>query len=144
MSEELNYAGKQVPTGHTDRSVLPWTITLLALTALAVFTCARIEILNAELGGYLPRDFHYDLGAWREYPFPSDPRQMNWNALLNTVETPGLMQYPLVFALLFGLPMVFQFHRNRRARIAVAVAFGLVVVCGALMIYRGYFSSLGW
>ena len=176
MSEELNYADKHVPTGQTDRAALPWTITLLALTAMAVFTCVRIEVLNVMAGGLLPQDMVTDPGPWRvsylsnetqwrgmQARMHDDPtwivrpltgaeiaemkrevhQAVNAAALEWTTHTLGLLQYPLVFALLIGLPFALRRHRSRKWRGIIGASFGLLVICGVLMIYRGYFASLG-
>jgi hypothetical protein len=169
----VEYAGTDLPE---PRRGGPWTIILLVMAAVAVCTCVRIEVLNAQAGNYLPRDFTTDPGQWRAAWLTTEPRwraimarktndatwlarpltaaeqaaqlaklrpQLANNRLREVVESWGLGQYPLVVLLLVALPLAFFRQEDRRWRVAVGAAFALIVACGALMLYRGYFASLG-
>jgi hypothetical protein len=175
-SEEssLEYAG---PGALREKSRVPGkiaAIVLIAMTGLAVFTCLRIEILNAKIGFYLPRDFSTDSGTWRQTMITNETRwrsshanldptiatrpltvaersRMNadmsrnhaWNALLDTVGTLGCLQYPLLFVLIISLPFNIR-EQTGGWRVALLVSLALALVCGGLMFYRGYYTSLGW
>ncbi len=67
------------------------------------------------------------------------------NALLEFVSSAGLLQYilvPLTFFLSFALYTRLPVQK-RRILIAFPPMF-LAILCGILMLYRGYFTSLGW
>ena len=72
-------------------------------------------------------------------------RQAKYNNQFRSfVSTWGLLQYP---CLLLLLPASLLFCAKNRTRAARALGMGaalLAVACAALMIYRGYFTSLGW
>jgi hypothetical protein len=63
MSTNIDYASPEVATPQGPSTAR--SITLLLLTALALFTCLRIEYLNWRHNFYLPRDFTTDVGTWR-------------------------------------------------------------------------------
>ncbi len=66
------------------------------------------------------------------------------DSLQATVDSWGLMQYLLLPFLLIALPFNFRKHNRRGWRIAIGCAFIGVIACTVLMLYRGYFTSLGW
>ena len=133
MSKSLEYAGNELIGARKGRTG-PWNIFLLSMTGLAIAICAKIEILNWREGFYLPRDFSTDSGTWRSGVH--DP-------LLMAVSSIGLLQYPLVGFLLVA-NVVQAVRESGRDRIVFSLAFIATAACGALMIYRGYFTSLGW
>jgi hypothetical protein len=161
-------------TTNRRASLTFWHISLLALTAVAVFICAWIEILNIQSDSYLPRDFA-DGHTWREYRMTSetvwrkdhsydDPAiltrpltvteaaqmkqdvglAISRNHMYRIVGTVGLLQYPLVLFLLASIAPTFLKSRGRITRITLGTSFICVLACGTLMLYRGYFSSLGF
>jgi hypothetical protein len=83
-----------------------------------------------------------DPGKWRVAAGPTTPKEEARGELRELVKSYGLLQYPIVLALIIGLPIVLR-NDNRRKKLHV-VALGLTVACGFLMFYRGYFTSLGW
>ena len=119
-------------------------ILLMLLTAFVVHSAARIEVLNIQVGSYLPRrdrdlDGNLTDGKWRISP-ENSPRDQ----LREAVQTFGLMQYVLAPVLLiFSLAV---FFKTRRSRASVAATFSVFVAAIAisLMLYRGYYASLGW
>lgn len=161
-------------SGMTGRRLPAATLVLLALTAIAVFICVWIEVLNAASGSYLPRDFAdghtwrevrmTDDAVWREVHSYNEPAMLTRpltatedaqmkrevrqgrakNDMYLVVTTAGLLQYPLVLLLALTLPLAYVRQRYRGWRVAVGVAFGCAIGCGILMFYRGYFTSLGF
>ena len=119
-------------------------ILLILLTAFVVHSAARIEVLNIQAGNYLPRrdrDLEGNLtdGKWRISSENSARDQLR-----DAVQTFGLMQYVLAPVLLiFSLAV---FLKTRRSRASVAATFSVFVAAIAisLMLYRGYYESLGW
>jgi hypothetical protein len=96
-----------------------------------------IEVLNARAGFYLPRDFERDPGKWRTGGTPHDAR----DDLYSVVTTLGLLQYPLLVVLAVTLVTLLP-GRSARKRV-VGAALLVVLGCGVMMVYRGYFTSLG-
>ena len=146
-------------TTSRNPSLTIWHISLLALTVVAVFICAWIEILNIQSGNYLPRDFS-DGHTWREYRMTSetvwrkdhsykDPailtrpltvteaaqmqqevgRATSRNHMYKIVASAGLLQYPLVLFLLICIAPAFFKARARIARAALGVSFVFVLAC---------------
>ena len=119
-------------------------ILLMLLTAFVVHSAARIEVLNIQAGNYLPRrnrdlDGNLTDGKWRISPENSARDQLR-----EAVQTFGLMQYVLAPVLLiFSLAV---FFKTRRSRASVAATFSVFVAAIViwLMLYRGYYESLGW
>jgi hypothetical protein len=173
MSNDLSVPSRPSTTNRNP-SLTFWHMSLLALTVVAVFICTWIEILNIQSGNYLPRDFsdghtwrQYRMTSetvWRNDHSHNDPailtrpltipeaaqmqqevgRATARNHMFRIVTTVGLLQYPLVLFLLICILPAFLNSRSRSARIALGVAFIFVFACGTLMLYRGYFSSLGF
>lgn len=172
----------------TRYHVLFWFLALCG--ALMVYTCVKIEVLNARVGYYLPREFSdspYTNPKWRgncfskeenwlrirlpqirfeadsgeekpptpeEKPLTSEEEKIMKkevaqaranNELRGIVGSLGLLQYLLVPLVFFGLLFFCVSKRCPRGhRIGAGVMSGLALVCGFFMIYRGYFTSLGW
>jgi hypothetical protein len=175
---DLQYASRGAQTGWTERRLRPSTIACLLLTLLAASTCVRIEVLNANVGFYLPRSSEVEDASvtwraatptierrWREIrsrrlddasiltrpltvveqaEMRETLRQNNrWNALLEAVSTWGLLQYPLVAVLLPWCLWLARKHDRGWWRRALYAATAVVLACGVMMVYRGYFTSLG-
>lgn len=158
--EPLQYRPPAVRAAAPATAVVP--IICLSLALFTLFTCLRIEILNARAGHVLPRT---EVGKWRvakraaaasiAASQPIESAQISQNradvdrraaeaTLRDVVGRWGLLQYPLV---LIGSVMSvgFAFASRPRSHRLIAVASALVTVfCGAAMIYRDYYGSLGW
>lgn len=172
-----NEPGKRI-MNRTSRAIL---IAAVALTSVSAYTCIRIEVFNASVGGLLPRspDTEYGtISTWRCASMSSVRQRMEWKflneaneagrpavlteaqqeaitaaqreAVLNNefrefVGSWGLWQYivaPLGVVLTLLLP-----GRRNSPRLVNTLAAAAVLVsssCVVMMIYRGYFSSLGW
>src|SRR5215204_2499094 len=125
------------------KSHLP-VLLMLLLAGCVTFTAARIESLNAQVGYYLPRQGR-DLGGtaadgeWR-ISGGDTPR----DRLRGVVQTFGLAQYLLAPALFVLAGIVSMRSRLRWARLAASAGVLVAVVAMWLMVYRGYYQSLGW
>ena len=119
-------------------------ILMTLLTAFVVHSAARIEVLNFQAGSYLPRrdrdlDGNLTDGKWRISP-ENSPRDQ----LREAVQTFGLMQYVLAPVLLIFSLAVFFKTRRSRASVAATVSVFVAAIAISLMLYRGYYESLGW
>lgn len=119
-------------------------ILMTLLTAFVVHSAARIEVLNFQAGSYLPRrdrdlDGNLTDGKWRISP-ENSPRDQ----LREAVQTFGLMQYFLAPVLLIFSLAVFFKTRRSRASVAATVSVFVAAIAISLMLYRGYYESLGW
>ena len=137
MPTTIDYASSK--TRRPAPTLRYYTLLLLSLTALSIFICITIEILNAHAGFFLPRDI------------PPDAPNPKWHSdgafplLHDTISTLGLLQYPLTLLLLIALPITFLQHKKPNPfRLPLALAFLSTLLCTSLMLYRGYFTSLGW
>lgn len=118
----------------------------LALTAIALFVCIRIEVFNLRAGGYLPRspDNDHGVSTWR-VASPSEAKAEEWNRFRDFVSTWGLAQY--VVAPMGVILSLVVLRSARRDRVVVGVSLTTALAsaaCMGMMFYRGYFSSLGW
>jgi hypothetical protein len=166
----IRYAGHTLPDAPPGWT--PWLVIVLTGVALAVVTCVRIEVLNAHANFYLPRTdrgtwrtpyltteprwrqrMTANTGdpAWLSRPLsPAERAAMNRDLqpgiandhLYAVVASWGLLQYPLVAFLTATLGIMLFGHPIHRRTVAVALV--LVLICGSLMLYRCYFTSLGW
>ena len=154
-------------------------IILLICFGIAIFsthTCLQIEIHNARIGYYLPRnhDAEWGISKWRSSPITTEfmwrqarirdgspqyrpltseeKERMTqdikhaklWNELRDWVEGFGLLQY-LLIPILIILSIVLIIRKTPKVVKILASAFLLIgLINGFFMIYRGYFSSLGW
>jgi hypothetical protein len=139
-------------------------ISTAVLAVIAILNCWMIEIVNIEAGGYLPRkDFPPDgqNPKWRYSPgrylleraqTPSEKRQAfadmqinePRNKLRGLIQGTGLLQYLIAPA---ALVMALIWRRSEKRPLACIVADLCCVsaaFCMYMMVYRGYFSSLGW
>jgi hypothetical protein len=163
------------PSSQRHTAEVTLTVFSLAFTLLALLICLIIELLNAQAGFPLPRDFNTDSGKWRvsyvtsetqwrKSQSAADPSLLTRSLspgefaemrrtvhaalanfeLRNAVESAGLVQYPLTFALLFSLPFEVLKFRDQRRRITLSICLVIAIMCACLMFYRGYFTSLGW
>lgn len=115
---------------------------MVLLAAFVLYTAARIEILNAQAGYYLPRqdrqpDGTFADGRWR-VSFENTPRDQ----LRRAVRTYGIMQYvmaPLLFAV---AALVALKSKIIWARVIGATCVFVAVIALWLMFYREYWSSL--
>jgi hypothetical protein len=116
----------------------PWLVVVLVWVGVAAVTCVRIEILNAQANFYLPRQDMEGTGnhKWVSGYLTHDAR----DDLHEVVESWGLLQYPLVALLTVTLVTMLPGKGPRRRIVALALV--IVLICGALMFYRGYFTSL--
>ena len=117
---------------------------MILLAAFVIQMVARIEVLNARAGNYLPRndcnpDADFADGRWRVSEGIA-PR----NQLRSVVQTFGLLQY--VFApLLFMLAVAVSLNaRKSWMKVAGSVSVFVAVIAVWLMLYREYYQSLGW
>ena len=120
-------------------------LTMAAAIALgSALICILIEVLNARAGGYLPRRDISEEGnnKWRVAPGPKGQAESEFR---DFVSTWGLAQYLIAPGGLAMGVFVAMGRRDARAHRVVGIAAGLVsAACVAMMLYRGYFSSLGW
>ena len=149
-----------------------WLNAFLAIVVLSI--CVQIELLNHAADSYLPRkdsgkwrqSFFLSEEMWRQYynskmgdeallnrPLTADERNQmqkdvsyakDKNALLGMVSSFGLLQY-----ILAPLSLIWSFTiAKRNANIAKRILSALFVISNfisiVLMVYRGYFTSLGW
>lgn len=116
---------------------------MVLLAAFVLYTAARIEILNAQAGYYLPRqdrqlDGTFADGKWR-VSLENTPRDQ----LRRVVQTTGAMQYmmaPLLFAV---AALVALRSRIKWAKLAGATGMLVAIIAVWLMLDREYWSSLG-
>jgi hypothetical protein len=164
-------------TGGTARPAADpkaFLIICCVVAPVMVAICARVEVLNARAGGYLPRvdegkwrSFSaraYEFGwrerraeesddeAWRTRPLTAAERAqlqseidpfMPREQLRSFVTGVALAQYPLVpvvFAAALGL---LRRQRSVRHGVVAIACITFATVCGTMMFYRGYFSSMG-
>ena len=136
--ETLAYA---LPDTGPDRrpNVALWIVTA-TLGGYVVGVMVWIEVLNAWSGFYLPRDLTIDSGPWRQ-SLAHTPR----DRLRDVVDSVGLLQYPLVpVAFFLGLCLFADTRATRWSRwTSIMVLLGSLLA-GTSVLYRGYFTSLGW
>ncbi len=65
-------------------------------------------------------------------------------SLRNAVGTIGLLQYPILLAMAIGVVVSLVSSRSRQSIAIALFGAGTLLVCGGLMLHRGYFTSLGW
>lgn len=126
------------------RGPVAWYVLLLVLTALAGFTAGRVEVLNAQAGFYLPRDFAVDGGKWRQSLYVVTAAENARNQMRDVVGTWGLVQYPLTYGLVVAYGVTLYRRPALRWRMPLVVGALATVGCVVLMHYRGYFTALGW
>jgi len=154
--------GDSVPiqTQNRPNPLAVWAC--IAATAIALHTCLQIEWWNARAGGVLPRGSHGDRNPkWRieagssliargdpepdqEQLLRDSERQDAEAQLRDWVGTAGLAQYGIApFAFLLSLILLARAGsaRGRLGFAALAILSGNAVV---MMLYREYFTSLGW
>lgn len=159
------------PLSAVERWARAFLIGVLA--PLMTFTCVRIEILNARVGGILPRTsggkwrapYERDEVRWRRLhaeitgdptvetrPLTSDEAELMrvevqhaqaGAALRDIVGTWGLLQYPVVLVMLISSVGLLAEGRSRRWVTLACVLLVATLACGGLMIHRAYFTSLG-
>jgi hypothetical protein len=117
---------------------------MILLAAFVIQTAARIEVLNSQAGNYLPRqdrnpDGTFADGKWRA-SLESTPRDQ----LRGVVQTLGRLQYLLAPGLLILAVAVSLRSRVSWTKVAGAVSVFVAVIAAWLMLYRGYYQSLGW
>ena len=66
------------------------------------------------------------------------------NNLQDAVSTLGLLQYPLTAFLTLALIMACSANYERHWKIRLRAALVLTLFCAVMMVYRGYFTSLGF
>jgi len=149
-----------------------WLNALLAILVLLI--CIQIEILNKAAESYLPRKDDgkwrqspfFSEEMWRKIyshekgdetllnrPLATDERNRMErdisrgranNALLGTVSSVGLLQYffaPLSF--IWSLAIAVR-NKNKIKRMISSFFVMSSLISIVLMLYRGYFTSLGW
>ena len=117
---------------------------MILLAAFVIQTAARIEVLNARAGNYLPRndrnlDATFADGTWRVSEGIT-PR----NQLRSVVQTFGLLQYALAPLLFMLAAAVSLRSRKSWTKVAGTVSEFVAVIAVWLMLYREYYQSLGW
>jgi hypothetical protein len=118
-------------------------LVMILLAAFVIQTAARIEVLNSQAGNYLPRqdrnpDGTFADGKWRA-SLENTPRDQ----LRGVVQTLGLLQYLLAPLLLILAVAVSLRSRELRTKRAGAVCAVVALIAVSLMLYRGYYQSLG-
>jgi len=119
------------------------TLIMTLLTAFVFYAAARIEILNAQAGYYLPRqdknsNDSFDDGKWR-ISVSAEPR----DELRAAVMSYGLMQYLLAPFLLILSVFVLIKSKNAWTKILGGASAFVSLAAIYLMFYREYLSSLG-
>ena len=117
---------------------------MFLLTAFVVQTAVRIEVLNFRAGNYLPRkdrnpDGSLADGKWR-LSLENSPR----NQLRAVVATLGLLQYLLAPLLLMFAIIVLLKSSRSWVKIGATLTLVASTIAISLMMYRGYYQSLGW
>ena len=117
---------------------------MILLAAFVIQTAARIEVLNTQAGNYLPRkdrnpDGTFADGKWRA-SLENTPRDQ----LRSVVQTVGQLQYLLAPLLLILAVAVSLRSRKSWEKVAGAACGFVAVIAVLLMLYRGYYQSLGW
>lgn len=153
-----------------DRAV---ALACFVATLVVVQTAVRVEILNHTAGNVLPRTepgkWRKSVWTtevwWRRghfggmddatmYTRPLTPaesarmaadlrRERARNELRDVIETWGLLQYGMVPAAALVAVWLIRPSRRGRHRVLGWGCLSLAVVCGGLMFYRSYFTSLG-
>lgn len=116
----------------------------MLLTAFVLHSAVRIEVLNVRAGTYLPRRDRDSDGSLTDGKWRISQENSARDQLRAAVETLGLIQYVLApLLLIFSLAV---FFKNRRSWAGVVATFSVIVAAIAisLMLYREYYSSLGW
>jgi hypothetical protein len=90
---------------------------------------SRLRLLNGPLTDTEQRQMYSDVKEARAR-----------NDLLDFLESAGLLQYLLV-PLVLGISFIVMRVKRRRLAIPPLIC---AVAAGVLMLYRGYFTSLGW
>ena len=119
-------------------------ILMFLLTAFEVQTAVRIEILNVQVGGYLPRTIQNSNetpqdGKWRA-SLENSPRDQ----FRSVVATYGLLQYLLVPLLMMLAILVLWRSQKKWIKIGAMLSVSAPTIAMSLMFYREYYQSLGW
>ena len=118
-------------------------ILIVLASCFVAQTAVRIEILNAQSDYYLPRNDRMTDGTRADGKWRISQENTPRDQLRAIIETYGLLQYLLAPALLICAMIYFLSAKTRVERIVNSSAASIAAIGIVLMMYRGYWDSLG-